>query len=494
MTTTYEPELKLSAIKVHPRNPGHDVGDVTELGDSIRAAGVLEPVIVAPIDGASDTARHRWLLIAGHRRVKASAAAGRKTIPGLVRGDLDTEVKQLEAMVIENHHRRDLTPLEEGDAFQLLLDLGDYTQAKVAAATGVSAKTVRSRLKLTKLPQQVRDKFTAGQVTLDDALAIAEFADDPAAIKKLEREAGGFNFQWTLRRLRDERAAANKRAAAIGRLRKAGVTVLEQAPPADSSVVYVEELAEYPEAKDPDDVASLVELHASCPGHAALLLPKASEPAWICTQVDLHAGGVRKDDEGAQEGASSPAQLERQQLESDLETAAAVRRGHLRQAIMTGDPGLAASVLRRRLFSRNHRFLAECLDVEPKAIEGTLSTLSLEQLVIAVDVASHESHDSFLADPYPYGWRRSEWVTALEQDYGYQWSDVERRMIAEANPVQDGEPSKVDDGETEGVEVEDLGGEDKWEAAAAPPPQDPTSPGYVDGRKVEDVPVGAGAL
>src|SRR6266581_4172034 len=133
--------LELGLIHPHKANPRHDVGDVTELAASMKAIGVLEPLIVAT--GANDFG---FTLIAGHRRLAAAHKAKLKTVPCHVRDDLNTSEKQLEAMLVENLQRINLTAVEEADAYQALLEFPDYTVDKISKTTGRSLKTVKQRL------------------------------------------------------------------------------------------------------------------------------------------------------------------------------------------------------------------------------------------------------------------------------------------------------------------------------------------------------------
>jgi len=211
MTTTYLPDAPLHQIRVHGNNPRRDLGDLTELTASITAKGILEPLVLAPINGVE------WLLIAGHRRHAAAKAAGLTTAPALVHDDLDTPTKQLEAMLIENTQRTDLTPVEEAQAYQALLDFGS-TIPKVAKATGRAVKTVKGRLALTKLPETTLARIHNGQISLEDANTLTEFAGTPE-YAALVRDVGGSNFGWAVQRARENthRSQAHETALAWAR-------------------------------------------------------------------------------------------------------------------------------------------------------------------------------------------------------------------------------------------------------------------------------------
>lgn len=192
-------EIKLintSLIDPHPDNPRKNIGDVTDLADSIRANGLLSPLSVVP-NG------ERYRVIAGHRRLAACKQAGTGAVPCFVL-DLDP-LQQLEAMVTENCQREQLTVLEEADAIQGMLDLG-ATTASVAHQLGRSSDYVRDRAKAASIDNEVRatrDDFS--QLTIGQLVAIARYDGRPDLQKKLAQAAGTSNFDYTLSRIeRDE--------------------------------------------------------------------------------------------------------------------------------------------------------------------------------------------------------------------------------------------------------------------------------------------------
>lgn len=203
MTTTYLPEVRIETIRPHGNNPRKDVGDIAELAASIKAIGLLEPLVLAPMNGSE----HR--LIAGHRRLAAAKKAGLATVPALLREDLDTPPKQLEAMLVENTQRVDLTPVEEAQAYAQLVAFPGYTPTKAAKATGRSVKTVKARLAIAALPQATLDKMLDGQITLADAQTLAEFAGTPH-FKSLSKSIGDYNFKYEVQRIRDAEKDAHR--------------------------------------------------------------------------------------------------------------------------------------------------------------------------------------------------------------------------------------------------------------------------------------------
>lgn len=195
--------VPVAQIDPHPRNPRRDVGDVADLVRSIKAKGIRQNLTVVPYcpdtshtdaddqatltpyTGAAGngyvctlhkrTARYR--VVIGHRRFAAAKVAGLDTVPAHVDSDL-TLAEQIELMVLENVQRMDLTPVEEAEGYQQLLDLG-MPDTKIARATGRALKTVRARLALFTLPEIARERIHAGQASLLDATELEKLADDP---------------------------------------------------------------------------------------------------------------------------------------------------------------------------------------------------------------------------------------------------------------------------------------------------------------------------
>jgi ParB/RepB/Spo0J family partition protein len=186
--------LPLTEIGEHPANPRRDLGDLAELAASIREQGVLQPLVVAP-----DTTRRKvaWVVLAGHRRLRAAKKAGLTDVPVVVREDLATLAQQVSVMVSENVHRADLSPVEESDAYQLLLDDAGLDVKAIAQHTGRPASMVRARLKLQKVPTTALDKLHAGQLTIGDAEQLADLAvKDPDAAERAAAASG--ELRWAI--------------------------------------------------------------------------------------------------------------------------------------------------------------------------------------------------------------------------------------------------------------------------------------------------------
>lgn len=159
--------VDLEIDELHPAtdNVRTKLTDLDGLAASIKAVGILEPLVVTPNgDG--------YTIVAGARRHAASIKAGLTTVPCVIRNEMST-AERVEAMVIENLQREGLTPLEEADAYQRLVDL-EWSQRQIAERVGRNQSHVSKRLTLTKLPDIARAALTDGRITIDVAVELTK--------------------------------------------------------------------------------------------------------------------------------------------------------------------------------------------------------------------------------------------------------------------------------------------------------------------------------
>lgn len=212
--------LPLELLDPHPANPRRDLGDRSELVESIRAHGVRQNLLVVP----HPTEPGRYLIVIGHRRCAGAREAGLTHVPAVVDTTLD-EAAQRELMLLENIQRSDLTPVEEADGYQGLLDLGvDVDQ--IATRTGRSVTTVRSRLRLVSLPEPARAAVHEHRATLEDAAALADLDEETQAA--LAEHLGTRNFAVELERARRFTARRQKMAPLLDRLAAVGALELAE--------------------------------------------------------------------------------------------------------------------------------------------------------------------------------------------------------------------------------------------------------------------------
>ena len=152
-----------------------DTDALTGLTDSIRERGILEPLVVRPLPGAKDS----FEIIAGERRWRAAQQAGLHEVPVIVREMTDREA--LEFGLIENVQRQDLTPLEEAEGYQRLMDEFNHTQEGLAKIIGKSRPHIANMLRILTLPQGVKQLISNGELSMGHARAIIP-ARDPLAL------------------------------------------------------------------------------------------------------------------------------------------------------------------------------------------------------------------------------------------------------------------------------------------------------------------------
>ncbi len=140
-----------------------DKAAMAELTASIKAKGVLQPILVRPVNGHLE-------IVAGHRRHQGALGAGLKEMPVIVRDLSDTEA--LEIQVVENTQREDPNPMEEGWGFKALLEKGQHTPETLAGKIDKSARYVLERVKLTTLLEEAQKKIASGGISLGHALLL----------------------------------------------------------------------------------------------------------------------------------------------------------------------------------------------------------------------------------------------------------------------------------------------------------------------------------
>jgi ParB family chromosome partitioning protein len=150
-------------MREQPRSE-FDADALEELARSISESGVLQPLLVRPIEDG------RFGLIAGERRLRASRLAGKATVPVLVRDA--SELQAFELALVENIQREDLNPIEEAEAFRRLMDEFGLTQDDAARRVGKSRSTVANATRLLKLGRPIQDLIRSGGLSAGHARAV----------------------------------------------------------------------------------------------------------------------------------------------------------------------------------------------------------------------------------------------------------------------------------------------------------------------------------
>ena len=172
--------LRISEIEPNRSQPRHDFDEesLRELADSIAQHGVLQPLLVRPIPGGG------YQLVAGERRWRASRMAGLTEVPVLIREMTDSEMMQIS--MIENLQRENLTPVEEALGYKTLSEEYGLTQDEISRSVGKSRPVIANAMRILKLPQQVLDMLSAGEISSGHARALLGFEDEELLIKTAE--------------------------------------------------------------------------------------------------------------------------------------------------------------------------------------------------------------------------------------------------------------------------------------------------------------------
>lgn len=174
--------IPVGDIHPNPRQPREvfDEVDMDELVASITEVGVLQPIVVRPVQGTTP-----YELVMGERRWRASQRAGMAAIPAIVRHTSDTDL--LRDALLENLHRSQLNPLEEAAAYEQLLDDFECTQDELSARIGRSRPQISNTLRLLRLPPMVQRRVASGVLSAGHARALLGLAD-PGEMEKLAQK------------------------------------------------------------------------------------------------------------------------------------------------------------------------------------------------------------------------------------------------------------------------------------------------------------------
>jgi ParB family chromosome partitioning protein len=205
-------EVDVDQISPNEHQPRHhfEDGRLDELARSIKANGIIQPIVVRRVDGG-------YRIIAGERRWRAAQRAGLTRVPIVVKEvDADDHAQQLEMALIENVQREDLNPMDEAAAYEKLSTQFDMTQEEIAAAVGKDRSSIANHLRLLKLPQEVRAEVAGGRLTMGHARALLAIGDEGRQ-RDLAREVIAQNLsvrETELRVKRSDRATTTQQKIA----------------------------------------------------------------------------------------------------------------------------------------------------------------------------------------------------------------------------------------------------------------------------------------
>ena len=218
--------IAVENIYQHPDNPRKDLGDLSELSDSIKKKGVMQNLTVIPghWDEKLEWHEEGYTLIIGHRRCAAAKMAGLKELPCRIVDDMSKK-DQVSTMLEENMQRNDLTIWEQANGFQMMLDLGD-TEAQIAEKTGFSKTTIRHRLNIAKLnPKELqkKEKDQNFQLTLKDLYELEKIEDVKTRDKVLKAATDSRDLVWKAKQAVTEETKARNKKLFAELFKKAGI-------------------------------------------------------------------------------------------------------------------------------------------------------------------------------------------------------------------------------------------------------------------------------
>jgi ParB family transcriptional regulator, chromosome partitioning protein len=217
-------EIPVHQIDVNPNQPRKvfDSNSLNELAASIKASGVIQPVVVRKVDGG-------YQLIAGERRWRAARQAGLSSVPAVVREATDAE--SLEIALVENLLREDLNPMEEAEAYQKLLAQFGWTQEELAQRVGRDRSSIANALRLLRLPEPIQADLRGGRLTMGHALALLSLTSAADQLRLREEiVAHSWSVRATEQSARQVEAASGKpRRPKAVRRRSAELIAIEEA-------------------------------------------------------------------------------------------------------------------------------------------------------------------------------------------------------------------------------------------------------------------------
>ncbi len=163
-------EIKLTEIKVNPNQPRKSFSKetISELAETIKLHGIIQPIVVKKTDDGYE-------LVSGERRFRASKEAGFHKIPAIIKNYSDKE--SLEIAIIENIQRENLNPIEEAEAYQVLIEKNGLKITELALRVGKNRSTISNMIRILQLPDSVKDLIKQGKISEGHARPLLSIGD-----------------------------------------------------------------------------------------------------------------------------------------------------------------------------------------------------------------------------------------------------------------------------------------------------------------------------
>jgi ParB/RepB/Spo0J family partition protein len=438
-----------------PRKARAVIGDLSDLLTSIPGVGIVCPLIVVELTGAAlpqsassadgDVSAvgedaPRYQIFDGDRRTYAAVELGMPLVPCWIAPDRG-EAQRILAQLAENGDRVALSATDEAEMFHQL-SLLDWTPEQIATARSMPTAKVKQMLRLRELPEAARNAADAGVLTLQDAAAIGEFAESPAALQRLLKAAGsGWGFQHALATERGKRDFASAKDLAKANLVIAGVKVTSKPKQwgYGGTEVDIRHLIDADGQRlDPEQVRAL-------PGFAAFVEKSGSAANTVVYCTDPEKYGYTKAKlqpwrTQSPEQLAAQAEADRLQAErlEQLSVAAGVRRDFIRATY--GNARAARKLFPealREAVGAGHGVRFSDVDDLHKTLGGGTSDETaaakedkLRRCLVARWICAHESNLAITARPEQWGLKEDAavfWYDQLVAD-GYLLADAEAEL------------------------------------------------------------------
>lgn len=217
--------LPVADIYPHPDNPRKDVGDVTELADSVKKRGILQNLTVMPGHWTNgEWSDEGYTTLIGHRRTAAAKQAGIESAPCRIVTGL-TKNEQVSMMLEENMQRNDLTIYEQAESFQLMLDLGDTVES-LSEKTGFAKSTIYHRLNLAKLDHDVikeKENDESFQMSLKDMYELEKIDDVKERNRILSKATSSSDLKYEVERTVKELERKRIKEEILSKIKELGI-------------------------------------------------------------------------------------------------------------------------------------------------------------------------------------------------------------------------------------------------------------------------------
>lgn len=423
-------QIAIGSVRAAQDNVRSNLSDLTQLADSIRSEGILEPLIVREVEGGFE-------VVAGHRRLAAAKIAGIPTVPCVVR-TFDDDSARIIAMVVENLQRVDLAPLDEAAGYQRLLDLG-LTQETVARRVGHPQSHVSQRVALLSLPEIARTKIHHGVISLTTARELTKLRNPELAEQLVadtypdgNQELDEGEQDWRDQDLRDaaeqavrEQEWAAARTATLAKLEADGIAIASE----KQATAYL------------DDEEIDAHRAETCFGAR---VSRSGEILYVCLDPDRHQTADEEEpNDDPERAAAARARTETENHRRALRAAGTGRLRHatglLKRPPKDGLTFIACSILHGVGLYHLKR-IADVTGIAPTndTKEGHLETLlaaartNALQVLLGIGLAFCEYEIVEQGDSEKFGWSPDpvgSYFAFLEQ-HGYEAADVEKAMLA----------------------------------------------------------------